>query len=74
MAKIKILSGAAVCKIMAENGFLNVRQRDSHIVMQKRLPGTTITVPDPNHRELDRGTLRSIIRQSQLDRKLFETD
>jgi predicted RNA binding protein YcfA (HicA-like mRNA interferase family) len=46
----------------------------SHIVMQKRLPGTTITVPVPNHRELDRGTLRSIIRQSHLDRELFETD
>ena len=35
---------------------------------------TTITVPVPNHRELDRGTLRSIIRQSQLDRELFEAD
>ena len=74
MARIKVLSGAAVCRILAENGFVNVRQRGSHIVMQKRLPGTTITLPIPNHRELDRGTLRAIIRQSQLDRKLFETD
>jgi predicted RNA binding protein YcfA (HicA-like mRNA interferase family) len=74
MGKIKVLSGAEVCRILAENGFLNVRQRGSHIVMQKRLPGTTITVPVPNHRELDRGTLRSIIRQSQLDRELFESD
>ena len=53
---------------------MNVRQRGSHIVMQRKLPDTTITVPVPNHRELDRGTLRSIIRQSQLDRELFETD
>ena len=74
MAKIKVLSGAAVCRILAENGFANVRQRGSHIVMQKRLPSTTVTVPVPNHRELDRGTLRAIIRQSQLDRELFETD
>lgn len=42
--------------------------------MQKRLPGTTITVPVPNHRELDRGTLRGIIRQSRIDRSLFEID
>jgi predicted RNA binding protein YcfA (HicA-like mRNA interferase family) len=54
------------------NGFVNVRQRGSHIVMQRKLPNTTITVPVPNHRELDRGTLRAIIRQSQLDRGLFE--
>ncbi len=74
MAKIKVLSGAAVCRILSENGFMNVRQRGSHIVMQKRLPGTTVTVPVPNHRELDRGTLRAIIRQSQLDRGLFKTD
>ncbi|HVU27856.1 MAG TPA: type II toxin-antitoxin system HicA family toxin [Verrucomicrobiae bacterium] len=72
MNKIKVLSGAAVCKILAGNGFVGVRQRGSHIVMQKRLPDTTITVPVPNHRELDRGTLRAIIRQSQLDRELFE--
>ena len=53
---------------------MNVRQRGSHIVMQSKLPGTTITVPVPNHRELDRGTLRGIIRQSQLERELFEVD
>ena len=74
MAKIKVFSGKEVCRILSEHGFVNVRQRGSHIVMQKRLPGTTITVPVPNHHELDRGTLRAIIRQSQLDRWLFETE
>jgi predicted RNA binding protein YcfA (HicA-like mRNA interferase family) len=74
MGKTKVLSGAAVCRILADHGFANVRQRGSHIVMQRKLPGTTVTVPVPNHRELDRGTLRSIIRQSQLDRELFEAD
>jgi predicted RNA binding protein YcfA (HicA-like mRNA interferase family) len=34
--------------------------------MQKRLVGTTITVPVPDHRELATGTLLSIIRQSQV--------
>ena len=63
MAKIKVLSGVEVCRILATHGFANVRQRGSHIVMQRKLPGTTVTVPVPNHRELDRGTLRSIIRQ-----------
>jgi predicted RNA binding protein YcfA (HicA-like mRNA interferase family) len=40
--------------------------------MQKRLDGTTITVPVPLHDQLKRGTLSSIIRQSQLPRALFE--
>ena len=74
MAKIKALSGKEVCRILTENGFVNVRQRGSHIVMQKRLPGTTVTLPVPNHRELDQGTLCAIIRQSHLPRALFEVE
>jgi predicted RNA binding protein YcfA (HicA-like mRNA interferase family) len=74
MSRLKVLSGREVCAILAEHGFFKVRQRGSHIVMPLRLPHTTITLPVPNHRELDRGTLRGIIRQSGLDRALFETD
>jgi predicted RNA binding protein YcfA (HicA-like mRNA interferase family) len=40
--------------------------------MQRRLDASTITVPVPDHRELRLGTLQSIIRQSQLQRALFE--
>jgi predicted RNA binding protein YcfA (HicA-like mRNA interferase family) len=49
-----------------------VRQKGSHRIMQKRTASGTITVPVPLHRELRPGTLASIIRQSQLDRSLFE--
>jgi len=42
--------------------------------MQKRSSETTITVPVPLHSELKRGTLMSIIRQSGLTRKLFESE
>jgi len=52
---------------------LEVHQRGSHIVMQKRLPETTITVPVPNHDELRIGTLQSIIRQSGIPRNESET-
>ncbi len=34
--------------------------------MQLSKPGSTVTVPVPNHKELKTGTLRSIIRQSGL--------
>ena len=42
------------------------------MVMQKQLNGDTVTVPVPTHRELQSGTLASIIRQSGLARSLFE--
>ncbi len=72
MGRLRVLSGLEVCKILAEHGFAEARRRGSHIVMQKKLPGTTITVPVPDHSELRTGTLLSIIRQSQLSRTLFE--
>ncbi|MDQ3397938.1 MAG: type II toxin-antitoxin system HicA family toxin, partial [Deinococcota bacterium] len=45
MGKLRVLSGKQVCAILERHGFSQVRQRGSHIVMQKRLPGTTVTVP-----------------------------
>jgi predicted RNA binding protein YcfA (HicA-like mRNA interferase family) len=62
-----------VCDILASHGFMEVRQRGSHIVMQKQLPDTTVTVPVPNHTELRTGTLQSIIRQAGVPRSEFES-
>ena len=73
MPKRKVFSGESLCDLLGEHGFVAVRQRGSHRVMQKKDGSTTITVPVPFHRELKPGTLASIIRQSQLDRTLFET-
>ncbi|MEI6223047.1 MAG: type II toxin-antitoxin system HicA family toxin [bacterium] len=73
MGKLRILSGKQVCAILVKHGFAEVRQRGSHIAMQKRLPDTTITIPVPNHTELRAGTLQSIIRQSGLPRSEFES-
>lgn len=72
MGKLRVLSGREVCQILAEHGFVEVRQRGSHIIMQLRTEETTITVPVPKHSELKIGTLKSIIRQSELSRHLFE--
>lgn len=73
MGKLLVLSCRDVCALLARHGFIEVRRRGSHVVMQKRLEGSTITVPVPNHSELKIGTLMSIIRQSQLPRSLFES-
>ena len=72
MGRLRVLSGREVYKILAEHGFVQVRHRGSHIIMQKKIEGSTITVPVPDHDELRIGTLQSIIRQSGLSRALFE--
>ena len=66
MGRLRVLSGAEVCRILAKHGFVEVRRRGSHVVMQRRVADTTVTVPVPDHAELRMGTLRSIIRQSGL--------
>lgn len=72
MGRLRILSGKEVCQILEKHGFKNVRQRGSHVVMQRKPETGTITVPVPDHSELKLGTLASIIRQSRLPRAEFE--
>jgi predicted RNA binding protein YcfA (HicA-like mRNA interferase family) len=72
LGRLRVLSGKQVCALLVEHEFVAVRQRGSHIIMQKRVAHTTITVPVPNHREIAIGTLLSIIRQSQVPRTVFE--
>jgi predicted RNA binding protein YcfA (HicA-like mRNA interferase family) len=54
------------------HGFEQARQKGSHVVMQKIVGSSTITVPVPLHKEIKPGTLSSIIRQAQLPRSIFE--
>jgi predicted RNA binding protein YcfA (HicA-like mRNA interferase family) len=72
LAKLRILSGREVCQILSQNGFEEIRQRGSHIIMQKKTEDFTITIPVPDHKEIRIGTLSSIIRQSKLERTVFE--
>lgn len=72
MGKLRVFSGREVCAILAQHGFVQVRQRGDHIIMQRRTDTWSRTVPVPDHATLHIGTLRSIIRQSGLPRNLFE--
>ena len=72
LAKLRVFSGTEVCTILSTNCFSEVRQKGSHIIMQKSIPGSTITVPVPNHNEIRSGTLQSIIQQSEIQRTEFE--
>jgi len=72
MGRLRVLSGREVCRLLQQHGFVEVRRRGSHIVMQRRTDAGNVTVPIPDHRELAIGTLLSIIRQSGVARAEFE--
>jgi predicted RNA binding protein YcfA (HicA-like mRNA interferase family) len=65
MSKLPVISGIECVKALEQIGFAVVRQRGSHIILVREDPRTTVSIPD--HKELDRGTLRSIIRQIGLN-------
>ena len=67
------ISGRECVRALEKAGFVVRRQRGSHIVVQTRLSATTVTMPVPDHAELELGTLASIIRQTGVPRTLFET-
>jgi predicted RNA binding protein YcfA (HicA-like mRNA interferase family) len=69
---MKPLSGKEICLILSKHGFIKIRQKGSHAIMQKLTHDSTITVPVPMHKEIKIGTLNSIIRQSKLSKIDFE--
>ncbi len=72
MGKLNVLSGKKICEILKRHGFQEVRRKGSHVIMQKKITGSTITIPAPNHKEIKTGTMMSIIRQSGVYRSEFE--
>ncbi|HRX17237.1 MAG TPA: type II toxin-antitoxin system HicA family toxin [Spirochaetota bacterium] len=64
MSGLPRLSGKECVKILERGGFYFKRQHGSHIILRRTDPYAQVVVP--NHKELDRGTLRSIIRQAGI--------
>lgn len=64
MSKLSRLSGRDCVQALAKFGFYQKRQHGSHIILRRDNPFAQLVVPD--HKELDRGTLRAILRQASL--------
>ena len=61
---LPVLSGREVVRVFESFGWEVARQRGSHIILVKEGELATLSVPD--HREVAKGTLRSLIRTSEL--------
>ncbi len=65
MTKLPLLPARKVIAALVRLGFCIDHQKGSHIVLKNSDETRTIVVPD--HPELDRGTLKSILKQAGID-------
>ncbi|HEY1371148.1 MAG TPA: type II toxin-antitoxin system HicA family toxin [Candidatus Binatia bacterium] len=68
MAALPVISGRDAVKAFQKIGFVFYRQKGSHMILYNP-NGRHLSVPD--HKELDRGTLRGLIRGAGISVEQF---
>ena len=71
MKHLPVVSGKDVIRVLTRAGFFFVRQKGSHVRMKKQTSDTALNITIPLHDELDRTTLRSIIKAAELTEDEF---
>jgi predicted RNA binding protein YcfA (HicA-like mRNA interferase family) len=69
MPALPVLSGRKAVRVFEKLGWEVVRQRGSHIILVKEGEIATLSIPD--HKEIAKGTLRSLIRSAGLTVEAF---
>ncbi|MCC6864889.1 MAG: type II toxin-antitoxin system HicA family toxin [Ignavibacteria bacterium] len=65
MSKLPVVSGKEMVKALAKIGYDFDHQKGSHIILRQKFnPFRRITIP--NHKEIAKGTFRSIIKECGL--------
>jgi predicted RNA binding protein YcfA (HicA-like mRNA interferase family) len=65
--KLPVVSGEQTVKALARAGFVTVRQRGSHVRLEKETSEGVIKITVPLHATLKRGTLRRILKEAGLN-------
>jgi predicted RNA binding protein YcfA (HicA-like mRNA interferase family) len=68
-SRVPVLSGRDVVKTFERFGWTVARQASSHIILTKA--GEIVSLSVPDHKEVARGTLRSLIRSANLTVEQF---
>ncbi|MBW2703998.1 MAG: type II toxin-antitoxin system HicA family toxin [Deltaproteobacteria bacterium] len=66
MTKVPSLSYEKVRRALQRDGWVVVRQKGSHIRLQKRLENEVLKLTIPAHRPIKRSTLSHILKQARL--------
>ena len=64
--KLPVISAKELIRALEKDGFQIIRQKGSHVILQKRTTQQVITTVVPFHDEIKRGTLRSILRKTGI--------
>ena len=67
MSKVPSLPYTKIIRALQRNGWTVVRQRGSHIRLQKRVGDEVLKLTIPAHRPVKRSTLSRILKQARLD-------
>jgi len=70
--KKPIVSGRQTIKALTKAGFTIVRQKGSHVRLEKRGEEKTIKVTVPLHKELKKGTLNIILFHAEISLEEFK--
>ena len=71
MTKVPSLSYIKVIKALQKDGWIIIRQKGSHIRIQKRYKEETLKITVPAHVPIKRSTLSHIIKQARIALKDF---
>jgi len=66
MPSLRQVSGQDAVRALERLGFVQVRQRGSHVVLKKVTPEGVVGCVVPLHPELVIGTLRGIVKQANI--------
>jgi len=66
MTKVPSIEYKKVVKALQRDGWVVVRQRGSHIRLQKHIHEETLKLTIPAHRPIKRSTLSHILKQARL--------
>jgi len=71
MSKAPSLPYTQIIKALQRDGWTVVRQRGSHIRLQKRIADELLKITVPAHRPVKRSTLAHILKQARIDPERF---
>ena len=66
MPKLPSISGERLVRALERAGFVELRQKGSHVSLEKRTPEQVFRTVVPQHATLAKGTLSDILRQAGL--------
>jgi len=71
VSKVPVISYKVVIKALQRNGWIVVRQKGSHIRLQKHILNEVLKITIPAHSPIKRSTLSHIIKQARIDLEDF---